>query len=144
MTDHLDAIFQRQYAMQRRYGYDLVALTPAERVTYLKDNNQAAIAELVEALQEISWKPWATGEPWINREALVRELVDVLCFLVNQFLALGATPSTVDRFHAAKVEVNERRRLDGYTGRDKCPSCGRAPDEPGADEAQPDAVLSDT
>lgn len=130
MTDHLDSIFQRQYALQRRYGYDFHAMDQAELCRYLAWNNQAAVAELVEALGEFRWKTWTQGDAWLNRKPLIGELVDVLCFLVNQLLALGVSAADLDHAHQAKTEVNENRRTTGYTGRDKCSQCGRAPDEP--------------
>lgn len=129
MTDHLEAMMLRQLAFQRRLGHDFNQMTLAERVSYVAMNQQAAVAELVEALAETSWKPWAAGD-WLNTEAFLGELTDVTCFLLNMYLAVLATPAEVDARHAAKVDVNHRRQDEGYVGRDKCPSCGRAPDEP--------------
>lgn len=113
MTDHLEAIFLRQHASQRERGYRFGDMTTAERAAYLTWNNQAAVAELVEALDEHSWKPWATGEAFLNRDALAGELVDVLCFLVNQFLAIGVGPAELDDLHAAKDAVSHARFISG-------------------------------
>lgn len=130
MTDHLEAVLLRQLTLQRARGYDFARMTTAERVDYVRWNAQAAGAELYEALAETSWKPWAAGEAWLDRDRYLGELTDVLCFLLNMYLAVGATVAEVDERHAAKSVVNHRRLAEGYTGRDKCPGCGRAPDEP--------------
>lgn len=133
MLDH-------QRSLQSRLGYDFAAMSDRERVQFIKDMQQAAVAELFEALDEVSWKPWATGEPRIMTHALMRELSDAFQFIMNMWLAAtpGATPDQISSMMlatlVAKLQVNHERVGSGYDGvSTKCPKCKRALDEPKAD-----------
>lgn len=120
--DLLVGIFNRQNTLQRVLGIDFDDLTTAERVELVKQYILAAEDELHEVLNETSWKPWATGVKF-NEENIKRELVDVLCFLVNLCLLAGMSPLDLAGRHAAKTKVNIARQETGYTDQAKCPVC---------------------
>lgn len=125
--DLLRDIFEVQTALQRRINdYDLADQSTAQRVANVTVNVLACTDELHEALNETSWKPWTTGEPRVNDEALKKEIIDAAHFLVNLALHAGMD---ADEFHArymAKNAVNVRRQDEGYDGRSsKCPGCAR-------------------
>lgn len=135
--DTLIDIIQRQRDFQDRvdgrYAEDIL-----NRIDYIRDMVQAANVELVEALNETTWKPWTSpAESKINADALVGELIDVLCFWVNILLAAkpGTTPrelaDLINEHHLTKVTINHKRQDDGYDGTNKCPECKRALDDPG-------------
>jgi dimeric dUTPase (all-alpha-NTP-PPase superfamily) len=74
-------------------------------------------------MQEVSWKPWATGQ-WFHREAYLEELIDVLHFWMNLVLVATDKPEELLAAYQRKAEVNVKRQETGYTG-EKCPECGR-------------------
>lgn len=115
------------------YGYNFQRMLPADRIQYIKDMKLALDAELQEALDEVSWKPWATSHH-INREAYISELVDAFHFLMNMLLVFGDSPDViVSEFftrYCLKNRVNAQRQEDGYDGvSTKCPICKRALDD---------------
>lgn len=128
----LEEIFERQAKLQRdSFGINPADMDPEARSQYIKDMVLAATDELHEALAEVGWKPWATSRH-LNKDAFIGELVDVLHFLVNLWLAAGATPQQVRDRYIEKSIRNARRQSDGYDGiSGKCPECKRAFDDPG-------------
>jgi dimeric dUTPase (all-alpha-NTP-PPase superfamily) len=128
----LDSIFMRQAVLQKEsFGIDPENLPEDEKIQFIKDMILAATDELHEALAEVGWKPWATSRH-INREAFVGELVDVLHFIVNLWLAVGATADEVEIRYLDKADKNAKRQTDGYDGVwGKCPECKRAFDDAG-------------
>lgn len=128
----LDLIFERQKKLQEEsFGVKLDELSDEDRSQFIKDMILAATDELHEALAEVGWKPWATSRH-VNREAFVGELVDVLHFIVNLWLAVGATPEEVQIRYQEKADKNAKRQAEGYDGVwGKCPECKRAFDDAG-------------
>jgi hypothetical protein len=83
-----------------------------------------------EVLPEVGWKPWAQPRGWVNREAYLKELVDVGHFLANLLIAVGCTDEEWERLYRAKQELNLRRQRVGYDGVEgKCHACHRALDD---------------
>jgi hypothetical protein len=112
------------------YGYDL-PMPPGEKIAnYAVMNHTAGVKEFGELLDEFGWKPWASPRGWFNREAALSEAVDVAHFLANILVAIGVTDEEWELAYRMKQEMNRRRQRAGYTGRDKCRSCGRAYDDP--------------
>ena len=128
----LHLIFDRQLKLQKEsFGVDPDDLSDEERIEFIKNMVLAATDELHEALNEVGWKPWASSRH-INRDAYVGELIDVMHFLVNLFLAVGATADEVETRYQMKADKNARRQLEGYDGvANKCPDCRRAYDDIG-------------
>ena len=109
---------------------DIIAQTVAQRVEAIKGNIFALEHELHELVDEMSWKDWTVGEPYINRDAAVKELVDVLCFFLNICLHLGVTPDELLTRYVEKNVINHRRQDESYDGvTTKCPNCRRALDD---------------
>lgn len=138
LTDRLTELFELQYDLQTEvYGHNFQRMLPADRIQYVKDMKLALAAELQEALDETAWKPWTANRTvpnWVNRDAYVGEMVDVLHFFINMLLVLGDDPADlaaeiVDRY-ALKHRINKQRQADGYDGvSTKCGGCGRALDD---------------
>lgn len=128
----LNLIFERQKKLQEEsFGVKLDELSEEARIVFIKDMILAATDELHEALAEVGWKPWATSRH-VNREAFVGELVDVLHFIVNLWLAVGATPEEIQDRYQHKADKNAKRQAEGYDGVwGKCPDCKRAYDDAG-------------
>lgn len=129
----LAAIMGRQLALQREsFGIDPMALEGEELTRFIRWNVLALEDELHEALAETHWKPWATGEGFLDRDAFVKELIDAQHFLNNLYLAAGVSSNEVVERYLAKAKVNADRQEAGYSSTSgKCEHCGRATDEPG-------------
>lgn len=105
------------------YGYDLDWFeeglrleAPAvlkELAAYISWNSFAAFQELAEMNVEFSWKPWAVDQPFINRERILNEIVDVNHFLGNILTALGVTDEEYAAVYQAKQQKNRERAASG-------------------------------
>jgi hypothetical protein len=130
--DPMTELFRRQLDLQRQTGSYPPAMTPDQRMRYVKDMILACEDELHEALQETEWKPWSTAPPGFkDRDKFAGEIRDALQFVINLLLAADVTPSELGAMLSAKWDVNHRRVEEGYDGRNKCDHCRRALDEPG-------------
>lgn len=97
----------------------------------LRDQFVALVVEMVEALSETGWKPWATSRHF-NERAYKREMVDVWCFFMNLMIWGGMTPEELYEEYISKMGVNWSRAIDGYDGvSSKCKICKRDFNEPG-------------
>lgn len=105
---------------------------PDELADYVTMNHSAAVIELSEFMQEVGWKDWAAPRGWVNRDAAVRELIDVAHFVANLLCALDVSDAEWEYLYRAKQEVNRQRQRSGtYDGvSNKCPRCYRAYDDP--------------
>ncbi len=135
MTDRLSEMFSAQRDFQSRLGYDFEGMDRRERIAFIREMYTATLQELGEALNEVSWKSWASAE-FINDDQLVAELIDAWHFIMNMVFAAwpGTTPDdAATLFHAGymkKIAVNHRRQDAGYDGvSTKCSSCRRALDD---------------
>lgn len=101
---------QRDYF---RFDWEKIGRTPDQVAASLKDNTFAISVELAEAAVEYSWKHWATDEPFVNRERVLEELVDVGHFLANMLVAMGVTDAEWEAAYQAKQEKNRSRMRSG-------------------------------
>lgn len=137
VRDNLLHLLVMQERLQREaYGIDIAAFTDEERVNFIKNMVLAATDELHEALNEVSWKPWAKSLGEVDDAAFFAELIDLFHFVLN--LLLVAVPDA-DPMTAADMLVkgyefknakNLKRQREGYDWRtNKCPACKRALDD---------------
>lgn len=121
-------------ALQEEYfGRRFPINDPDELADYVAMNHSAAVIELSEFMQEVGWKDWATPRGWVNRDAALRELVDVGHFVANLLCALDVSDAEWEHAYRAKQEINRNRMRSGsYDGvSNKCLMCYRAFDDPG-------------
>lgn len=127
--DMFRQVFESQAYFQGLLGHDYARMSTEELVDYIKNQVLALLDEGHEALNEVSWKPWAK-DTFVNHEALRGELADILCFLVNLALAAGMTADDFYAAHQEKALRNIKRQEAGYSQRaGKCPGCLRAIDD---------------
>lgn len=113
MAVDLEKLLTDQLVTQReQYSLDpSLDLLSRVRDSYIRDNTLALLHEVHEALDETSWKRWMpdnyNGGPG---DAYLRELVDVLNFLLNLMLATGRQPADI----AKEVEAifYEKKKLN--------------------------------
>jgi hypothetical protein len=126
--DEFKAYFDGQYtstnpdAARLERAIETVALVRdrvlAKATDFLDWNVTAAIQELAEVREEFSWKPWATDEPFVNRDRVRDEVVDVMHFLGNILVAIGVTDEELAEAYQAKQEKNRLRKESGsYSAR---------------------------
>lgn len=84
-----------------------------ELAAYIDWNVTAAMQELAEARVEFSWKPWAVDDPFVNRERIIDELVDVNHFIGNILTAMGVTDVEWATAYQKKQEKNRARAASG-------------------------------
>jgi NTP pyrophosphatase (non-canonical NTP hydrolase) len=98
---------------ENTYGYSMQWPSPAEQAQYIFWNTFAAYQELAEASVEFSWKPWAVDQPFVNRDRLRDELIDVLHFVGNALVGIGVDDDELAEHYQAKQEKNRRRAASG-------------------------------
>ncbi len=98
------------------HGADPGAFQGPDRASYIRYNTLAAVAELMEFLNETRWKPWQSdpGEV-IRSDAALEELVDVLHFIANLLVSLQVSPDDLSEAYLAKHRMNYKRLLSGQT-----------------------------
>lgn len=118
----------------KSFGADPGLLQVEELEHYLMFNYVALVKELGEAFDEFDWKPWTTTHNgFVNRDAFVGEMVDVLHFVANMLVAARCSDEELSLKYKAKQQKNRDRMATpgGFTGiKAKCPMCGRNYDEP--------------
>lgn len=80
---------------------------------YLDWNATAAVQELAELREEFSWKPWATDRPFVNRERILKEAVDVGHFIGNILTGIGVTDEEYEEAYRNKQQINILRAQSG-------------------------------
>jgi len=136
---NIDPVFSRLLQRQREIqeghmGGNPAAMPDDEKAAFIRNMSLALVAEVIEALDETRWKPWAkrNGQPVVkDKQLLTQELADVYIFLMNLMLAGGITSTELARAVDNKQGVNIQRQLNGYTSGNKCAACGRSYDDAG-------------
>jgi len=105
--DKLVDIFIKQKMFQDKVGSDV------HSISFIKDMTLAAIDELLEALREVSWKPWSKKKFFHSTE-FKEELVDVLHFFVNLCLAADMSADELYKRYLQKNKINHKRQDEGY------------------------------
>ena len=100
------------------FGYAFPIIGPAYQAPYLDWNVTAAGQELAEVREEFSWKPWATDQPFVNRDRVRDEVIDVMHFLGNILVAIGVDDAEFEEHYKAKQDRNRARMASGtYSAR---------------------------
>lgn len=103
---------------EQTYGYKFHHSMVPEIAKYIEWNLFAAYQELAEMAVEFSWKPWAVDEPFVNRDRIRDEAIDVLHFLGNILTSIDVTDDELVYFYQLKQDKNRRRAASGkYTAR---------------------------
>lgn len=100
---------------EETYGYHYPSLRskPQLLASHVDWNQTAAVQELAEVREEFSWKPWATDDPFVNRDRVRDEVIDVLHFLGNILVAIGVNDDELERQYMMKQDINRARASSG-------------------------------
>lgn len=109
-----------------------------EKIQFIRDMREALEAELQEAIDEVTWKPWSTKTPAINRAAYVGEMVDAWHFFMNMMLVEKITAEELFEGYQEKHLRNKARWAaeGGYKNDRKCVRCRRALDDVAAHQPE--------
>lgn len=102
-------ILDEQHALQ-----DALGNVMGEGEVAIKENVLALMVEAGEVLGEINWKPWSRVRREVDRDKLLKELVDVLQFWANIVNAAGFDEEAIVKAYREKLAINYRRIVDGY------------------------------
>lgn len=128
--NHLQIMLDLQREFQEKLnGYPLETQTEEQRIANFKISHYALMAELYEAVNEMGWKEWATSRH-VNRNEVVKELVDAWHFFMNLLLHMGVDADELLKRYTDKLMINMERQRVGYDGvKEKCSNCQRALDD---------------
>lgn len=136
MRDKLEAIMDMQAAFQatvpdgvRSFKEYHGRIGQSEMMEHIRTQTLACVAELMEAMDEAGWKPWATSDH-LNVEAFRSELIDAFRFWLNLMHIAGLSAEGVMSYYQESLNKTRARVENGYDGvTDKCPACHRAYDD---------------
>lgn len=114
-NDWLQRMLAIQKASQEERGYNFDIATKDELVRYIKEHALFMTVELGEFLQELpNFKPWKLYESGMEVDNLKarEELIDVLHFMLNIFIAMGMSADDIYNEYMKKHHENVRRLAD--------------------------------
>jgi dimeric dUTPase (all-alpha-NTP-PPase superfamily) len=109
---HFNEIFQQIEEYHKTLGHN------DQSIQSMRNNALALMMELAELVDSTPWKPWRSIKSQsFDKDNAVREVVDIIFFLVGICENLGITPQEIeDKF--IQVLKNNYARLDsGYSER---------------------------
>ena len=106
--------------LQRQaYGHDPSRLNTRQRAEGIRENVLALMVEAVELLNNVSWKYWAHDEPFVDRDEVLREAVDIGHFQANILTDAGISEEEYWEAYRAKQAINLERQVRGYNVKEK-------------------------
>lgn len=118
----LEEMMSKQREFQMRLDPDFNAMTPKQRVAFIKEHSIHLNQEVNEMLYELPFfKPWKNYDGMSDQEIMAAfekarmECVDAWHFFMNIMLALGFTAEEFHEMYMAKNKENHRRQDAGYT-----------------------------
>ena len=104
---------------KQAYGHDPGRLTLRQRAEGIRENVLALIVEAVELLDNVSWKYWAHDEPFVDRDEVLKEAVDIGHFLANILTDAGISEEEYWTAYREKQALNLERQIRGYKIKEK-------------------------
>lgn len=113
--DFVDWLEYTRSSQRDMYGTDVPNMSKGELMEYIRLNVLAATDELHEVLAETGWKPWKKqGFGEIDFDNALSELVDVMHFIGNLFIAIDADGYDLSEAYNDKAAINKQRVSEGY------------------------------
>lgn len=110
--DKLDHMYAMQDNIERQYGYNIEAMSPRERVAFIKEYMFHVEHELHECAAELPYlKPWKVYNT-VDFTKAQQEFADVLHFIMVVALGLGLTPDAMYQLFFDKTSVIYSRQQD--------------------------------
>jgi hypothetical protein len=105
--ENLEKLFEMKKEFHKKY------IVYPMNLQYKKDIIMALIAESIEALNELPWKPWKRNQE-IYYENFQKEIIDIWHFLINLTIAAGINPEELMVMFTEKNEINIKRQKERY------------------------------
>lgn len=117
-------IVNKIYDLQCQMGYlgpDGTATQSIEdRIDYFRDITLALVKEVMEALDEVPWKPWRSiFEQSLNTKKAVYEICDILVFTIVLYLILESPISLEEAMGQTLAKIEKRIKEEGYGRKEK-------------------------
>lgn len=117
--------FQQEFTekiVMDKYGKRIEAMSNEERQEFMKDLVLHIVDECLEFLRELNWKMHRKSDKPFNREAALKELVDVSKFHMNFLVIMGVNYNEFGNAWIAKHdEVLKRYMNEHNVGPDEFP-----------------------
>lgn len=111
--DYLEEIFKMQVRLQAEIGANIYDEYPKPSQKFINLAYIGVMTEASEALEQTPWKPWKSSMVY-NPDKFRKELIDLLHFVVNLFLASGMSAEDVYKAYMNKHRINMNRQKGGY------------------------------
>ena len=111
-----DIMFTLIEEYHRALGHNRPLDTLSQRMQSMRNSSLGLIMEIAELIDSTPWKPWRDiVDQKFDKDNAVREIVDIIFFLVSICEELHITPDEIEnKFH--QVLKNNYTRLDnGYS-----------------------------
>jgi dimeric dUTPase (all-alpha-NTP-PPase superfamily) len=116
--DMLEALWEKQAALNLRIGVDTSNFTEDEQVQWVLNYCRAMSQELAELTDSVPWKWWARYQKFDRQNAKV-EIVDLFHFLISLAQVMGMSAQDVFVLYTRKHQVNQARQDSGYATKDE-------------------------
>lgn len=103
-----------RHLQREAYGFDVDTLDVSGQAWHVKENVLPLVDEAMEVLHEVKWKYWSHDEPFVHRDEVLKECVDVGHFLANILVAIRVGDDEWEAAYQAKQAENRRRQAEGY------------------------------
>jgi dimeric dUTPase (all-alpha-NTP-PPase superfamily) len=111
--DKFEEIMTLQTKFEERF-YNLKEMKLEEREKIIKDLLLALIAEAIEVLNCINWKPWKSSRMLVDERRVLDEIVDCLHFVCATSVILGITAHDLHSGYLTKMQENIKRQQNKY------------------------------
>ena len=107
---HFNDIFQQIQEYHKELGHN------DQGMQSMRNNALALMMELAELIDSTQWKPWrSTKDQTFNKDNAVREVVDIIFFLVGICENLEITPLEIEDKFTQILKHNYKRLKSGYS-----------------------------
>lgn len=112
----LKTLFDQIEKYHKKLGQHPVIDTPHQRMQRFRNVNLAIIAEVIELLDSMPWKPWRElDQSFWDTDNATREIVDILFFLGSVLEILEITPEQLIKKFEWVLKNNYERITNGYS-----------------------------
>lgn len=145
--DKLETIMDMQASFQATVPDGVVSFKQTNDdellMAMVRTQTLACIAELIEAMEETGWKPWASSNHF-NVNKFRCELIDAFRFWLNLVHISGMSAEGVFVLYQESMLKTRLRVENGYDGvTTKCPACHRAYDDSSVECKPPSGLAGD-
>jgi NTP pyrophosphatase (non-canonical NTP hydrolase) len=116
MGMYFNVMFQQIEEYHKALGHTRAFDTEKQRMQSVRNHLLALYQEVAELTDSLPWKPWRdmANQPF-DTENVMREMVDIVFFLVGICEELGITPRDLEKKFMEVLKNNYARLDNGYS-----------------------------